>query len=187
MKNLLSKEELKKRLRALAQSTRPRPEKLHPGAMCYAKKSFRGTVEFTCAQCRQVTHYRKGHAMESLAQSLRLLQAIRQLPHTLELELDTRFFCRHCNDELENSQEPLASPALTSQAPYKKTEDELHGLYLLIKIDEKQRRVTIDNRGLQALLAFLKDSPVMIDSRDREYPLIDETKNLRSILGLTQT
>ena len=157
--------------------------------MCYAKKSFSGTVEVPCSHCKKLTHFKRGYFMVELEHCQRLLQAIKNLPTSLDIELDTRYYCAYCNSERDVARSPREAPLLRfleGESRYVSSPDGLEGFYLLLRLHgEKERRVTIDSYGLRLLLAFLQKKDRMEDARKREHPLQPEAAAIGRLLGLS--
>ena len=184
----LTRQELSRRLAELAASTPPTANELTPGAMCYAKKSFSGTVEVACSQCKKLTHFKDGYSLVELDHCQRLVQAIKNLPTSLDIELDTRFYCAICNDERDEKLSPQETPQqrfLEGSSRYASAPDGLDGLYLILRFsEEEKRRVNIDSHGLRLLLAFLQNKDRMEDAREREHALQPAAAAIGQLLGL---
>lgn len=180
-----TKDELRKRLIALAHSTPPPEESLEMGAMCYKPAPWIGTIDVVCSHCKQKNIVLKDHNTTNLEDMARLVQLLRKSKRSLEVDYDTRFCCTSCNPALKGHEGPVDAKKIDHRL-YRKNDEELDGCYLIIKFKDQAegRRVKIDLRGLRLLVAFIRGKRKIANEYDREHPLKDSVKTIARILGI---
>ena len=197
-----TKEELRKRLAALAVSKPPSKDSLNMGAMCYEMAMPMGTRDIVCSHCQTKNVFKNDHRIMLLEDCQRLVQAIRKAKRPMDIALDTRFYCHKCNPALESSdtegvyQAPFVKRAKSQKGAQgipeadlpKGTKEPIDGLYLIISYPEQKdaRRTRIDVTGLRALLAFVQGKDRIKGETDEERPLKNKLEKLKGIFGFTE-
>lgn len=165
----IRKDEIRARLTALART--PAPQKLAPGACCYAPADEPSRMDYVCPVCGERTVYGSSPANRNRRAQWFLeaeLQACRRLVGqlgNLAATLDERAFCRHCRPDVDN-------PELILTIRY------------LDHDEHRVRHVTADD--LQLLVEFTQGKTKHVGSQDSESPLKDHLPRLRKLLGLDE-
>jgi len=187
----ITRAELQQRLSALRSSRPPAPETLQLGAMCYDMVVPSGALAIVCSHCRRKSVFERDFKLGALEDCHRLVQAIRRLEPTIDVTLDTRFYCRHCNAALahttgkESATAPVPKAAPPDAPRFVPSDDAIDGLYLVTTFEDgSSHRVTINGWGLRALLAFLQGEDRVKDETDRETALRDALPHLGAMLGM---
>jgi len=172
----LGRDEIDKRLRALASS--PAPTKLAMGAMCYKPAPPPGAEQYTCPKCGERTVYAmKGSAggggegaivvnwstVQALGSDLVACRRAAGTVKAFSVELDESEFCRKCSPGVE-------TPAL--------------GLIVRYGGGEPHVVRPVGLLDLRLITEFLAGSSIHVGSNDSQTPLKKSEARLRELLGI---
>jgi hypothetical protein len=143
-KQYLGKEKIIQMLQTLSQSQPP--TNLQVGADCYKVALDKGVSDFVCSRCNQKTSY-PTPVLKELGVIQRVVQS---LSSVLDVELDDRMYCSHCNKD----------KSITS-------------LYLIIRYHDtcEEIKTTIDGWSAEVIQAFLTGKDRVVGDTDNESAL----------------
>ncbi len=157
-----SREEMVRRLQALAES--PAPAELSPGAMCYEMAAPPERIEYICPKCGQKTIYTKSDAYSMVQDANACRQLVANIKG-LDLRLEEINFCHHCYP--------------------KTTEDPKMVLYIRYKGETQEQKVeAINSYKLSLIYAFMTGQTTYAGDYGQEAPLKNYIKEISDILKL---
>jgi hypothetical protein len=98
VKGVFKRSAIKERLETLANS--PAPEKLNPGAMCYAAMLESDSAEYICPKCGEKTLYLRSQGW-FVKRDLPLCRSTADSISAINLQLDESQYCKKCSPDIQ--------------------------------------------------------------------------------------
>ncbi|MFH0896115.1 MAG: hypothetical protein V2A54_16910 [Bacteroidota bacterium] len=162
VKNKFTKKEIIAKLAELKE--KPIPQKLNPGAMCYAKVAYSDTAYFVCPICNHRTAYTNYYS-QIIKLEVPKAKAIAARIKTINIKIEDKNYCDKCRPKNENP-----------------------GMCLIVSYPDdpvEHRSCTVSSTDLTMIEEFLAGSTVFHVAQDEERPMKDNIPRLEELLGIT--